>query len=122
MKEIISNSEKVLDAMYPNKKNKILFKNVEASYNINTQSEIFSFYSYKVEYGEGEFSDVEKLTKLRRHVRRVEKDTLDALRSLITVNSTGYTNIKSEEILKGVIATVGVEKLFGLDSSELIIR
>jgi hypothetical protein len=117
MKEIISTVAKALDATAPTETSLVLFKDFRTSYNADNQSETFNFNSYKVIDDEaGEYQLV------RNHKRTLDKDTLDALRASLTIISTDYTDVRNEEILKGVQKVVNDEGIFGLTSAQLTLR
>lgn len=117
MKQIISTVAKALDALNPSETSKVLFDDFRTSYNVDDQSETFSFNSYKViDDGEGEYEFV------RNHKRTIDKATLDALRASLTITSSDYTDVRNEEILKGVQKVINDEGIFGLTSAQLTIR
>lgn len=117
MNEIISTVTKMYNAKTPTKKAKIIFKDFRSAYNVDQQEETFTFNSYQV------VDDKNKdYVFIENHIRTLSKDELNNIRSLISVSSKNYSDIKNEEILKGVSHIINEEGIFGLKSSEIIIR
>jgi hypothetical protein len=119
--EIITNKAVMVDAMKPTELNKILFKDFITVTNTDNQSEMFQMNIYKVvveatEEVEGEYQ------LLKNSARDLDKATLDALVASLTITSTTYTDIRNEQIVKGLAKVIVTEAIFGLTEADLIIR
>lgn len=117
--EIITNKKVVVDALYPTELYKVLFKNFQTVYNPNEQSESFAMRIYKVIEVEGE---EDTYTELKYSARDMDKATLDALVASLNITSTTYTDIRNEQICKGLAKVIETEGIFGLTQADLILQ
>ena len=115
MNKLISNVQKITDALYPSQTNTILFKDFQTAYSVESQSEGFIFNSYKREMIEGE----EVLTFIKAHSRNIQKAELDTLAGSLNIDAVSYTDRRNEQIIKGAIAIIDSEGIFGLTAEEL---
>jgi hypothetical protein len=117
MKEIISTVAVVTDAREPSVTHKVLFKDFRSYYNTEIQEESITMKSYKViDDAEGEYEFI------REHSRTVDKATIDAIVAGLTITSTDYTDIRNEQIAKGIQHVIDADGIFGLTSAQLTIR
>lgn len=126
-KEIITNKAVVVDALYPTQLYKILFKDFITVTNTENQSEMFQMNIYKViteaiEASEGVDAVEGEYELIRNSSRNLDKATLDALVASLTIESTTYTDIRNEQITKGLAKVIEDESLFGLVEADLILR
>jgi len=119
--EIISTVVKALDAQKPTETHLVLFKEMKSYYDPDTQSETFNLHSYKVIVDDPD-PEVAEYEFLKLHTRTLDKATLDAMRAAMTITSTDYTDIRNEEIIKGVQMLVDSEGIFGLTGAQLTLR
>jgi hypothetical protein len=119
-KKIITNKTVVVNAMYPTIENKILFSDFNVQTNTLDQSEVFTMNIYKViEEATEETEGVYEI--LQQSTRRLTKEQLDVLVGSLTIESTTYTDIRNEQICKGLAKVIEDESLFGLTEADLII-
>lgn len=119
-KKIITNKTVVVNAMYPTIENKILFSDFNVQTNTLDQSEVFTMNIYKViEEATEETEGVYEM--LQQSTRRITKEQLDELVGSLTIESTTYTDIRNEQITKGLAKVIEDESLFGLTEADLII-
>lgn len=119
-KKIITNKTVVVNAMYPTIENKILFSDFNVQTNTLDQSEVFTMNIYKViEEATEETEGVYEM--LQQRTRRLTKEQLDELVGSLTIESTTYTDIRNEQICKGLAKVIEDESLFGLTEADLII-
>jgi len=119
-KKIITNKTVVVNAMYPTIENKILFSDFNVQTNTLDQSEVFTMNIYKViEEATEETEGVYEM--LQQSTRRLTKEQLDELVGSLTIESTTYTDIRNEQICKGLAKVIEGESLFGLTEADLII-
>jgi len=126
-KEIITNKAVVVDAMNPTELHKILFKEFIVTTNTENQSETFLMNIYKVitepvEASEGVEAVEGEYELIRNSGRDLDKATLDALVASLTIESTTYTDIRNEQITKGLAKIIEDESLFGLVEADLILQ
>lgn len=126
-KEIITNKAVVVDALYPTQLYKILFKDFITITNTENQSEMFQMNIYKViteavEASEGVEAVEGEYELIRNSARNLDKASLDALVASLTIESTTYTDIRNEQITKGLAKVIEDESLFGLVEADLILR
>jgi len=127
LKEIITNKAVVVDALYPTQLHKILFKDFITITNTKNQSEMFQMNIYKViteavEASEGVEAVEGEYELIRNSARNLDKAALDALVASLTIESTTYTDIRNEVIVKGLAKVIEIESLFGLVETDLILR
>lgn len=126
-KEIITNKAVVVDALYPTQLYKILFKDFITVTNTENQSEMFQMNVYKViteavEASEGVEAVEGEYELIRNSSRNLDKASLDALVASLTIESTTYTDIRNEQITKGLAKIIEDESLFGLVEADLILQ
>jgi hypothetical protein len=117
--EIITNKAVVVNALFPTELYKVLFKDFQTVYNPVDQSESFAMNIYKVIEVEGEEDTYEEL---QYSARNMDKATLDALVASLNITSTTYTDIRNEQITKGLAKVIETEGIFGLTETDLILR
>lgn len=126
-KEIITNKAVVVDALYPTQLYKILFKDFITVTNTENQSEMFQMNIYKViteavEASEGVEAVEGEYELIRNSSRNLDKASLDALVGSLIIESSTYTDIRNEQITKGLAKVIEGESLFGLIEADLILR
>lgn len=125
-KEIRTNIEVVVNAMFPTEKYKLVFKDFQTVYNAEFQGESFGMSVYKivvtgVEASEGVEAVEEQLEYLMYSGRNLNKEQLDTLVDSLNITSTTYTDISNEQITKGLAKVIEQESLFGLTEADLIL-
>lgn len=125
-KEIRTNKEVVVNAMFPTEKFKLVFKDFQTVYNAEFQGESFGMSIYKivvtgVEASEGVEEVAEELEYLMYSGRNLNKEQLDTLVDSLNITSTTYTDISNEQITKGLTKVIEQEAIFGLTEADLIL-
>ena len=117
MKELISTVAVVTDATKPSETSLVLFKDIRSNYDAETQSETVYVTSYKViDDNAGEYEYI------KEHSRSLDKADLDALVAGMTISATDYTDIRNEQLVKGVQSIIDTDAVFGLSAAQLTLR